>query len=211
MEEGKSVKSYDLSVGYSKSSVSESEVSAVRSTDDLVARGNWDKPIEFILTCLNYAVGLGNVWRFPHLAFRNGGGAFLIPYLLMVFIIGLPIFFAELFVGQYSGLGPIKAYGFIAPLFKGECVASLSASLIKSNQSDRKSHRKLINSCFCFQPTSGLGYCTLLVITFVSIYYMVIIAWVLFYLWTSFFPSLAWGSCDNDWNSKSASKSLLLS
>lgn len=37
----------------------------------------------------------------------------------MVFIIGLPIFFAELFVGQYSGLGPIKAYSFLAPLFKG--------------------------------------------------------------------------------------------
>lgn len=61
----------------------------------------------------------GNVWRFPHLAFRNGGGAFLIPYLLMVFVIGIPIFFAELFVGQYSGLGPIKAYKFLSPLFKG--------------------------------------------------------------------------------------------
>lgn len=44
----------------------------------------------------------------------------MIPYLIMVFIIGLPIFFAELFVGQYSGLGPIKAYSFMAPLFKGK-------------------------------------------------------------------------------------------
>jgi SNF family Na+-dependent transporter len=62
---------------------------------------------------------LGNVWRFPHLAFRNGGGAFLVPYLLMVFVIGLPIFFAELVIGQYSGLGPIKAYSFLSPIFKG--------------------------------------------------------------------------------------------
>lgn len=42
------------------------------------------------------------------------------PYLLMVFIIGLPIFFAELFVGQYSGLGPIKAYHHLAPFFQGK-------------------------------------------------------------------------------------------
>jgi SNF family Na+-dependent transporter len=51
---------------------------------------------------------------------RNGGGAFLLPYLLSAIFIGLPIFFAELIVGQYSGMGPIKAYSFLAPLFKGE-------------------------------------------------------------------------------------------
>lgn len=202
------MKSYDLPGSFRKSSISESGNSGVASTENLVERGNWDRPIEFILTCLNYAVGLGNVWRFPHLAFRNGGGAFLIPYLLMVFIIGLPIFFAELFVGQYSGLGPIKAYGFIAPLFKGEGIGTLFFHYVlsKSNGLGDKYQRKHTNSCFFFQLTSGLGYCTLLVITFVSIYYMVIIAWVLYYLWTSFFPSLQWGTCGNEWNSDCKSK-----
>lgn len=114
-----SVKSYDLPEVARKASISNSSSYPTSSTDELIERGNWSRPIEFILSCLNYAVGLGNVWRFPHLAFRNGGGAFLVPYLLMVFIIGIPIFFAELFVGQYSGLGPIKAYSFIAPLFTG--------------------------------------------------------------------------------------------
>lgn len=118
--EAKFAKSYDFDHAFDKASVSESGSSTTASTAKLVDRGNWSRPIEFILSCLNYAVGLGNVWRFPHLAFRNGGGAFLIPYLIMVFVIGLPIFFAELFVGQYSGVGPIKAYGFLAPLFKGK-------------------------------------------------------------------------------------------
>lgn len=47
-------------------------------------------------------------------------GAFLVPYILMVLVIGLPIFFAELFVGQYSGLGPIRAYEYLAPIFHGK-------------------------------------------------------------------------------------------
>lgn len=86
-------------------------------------------PIEFVLSCMNYALGLGNVWRFPYLCFRNGGGAFLVPYFLMVFIVGLPLFFAELIIGQYSGLGPIKAFSFIAPLFKGRHRATSYLSL----------------------------------------------------------------------------------
>jgi solute carrier family 6 amino acid transporter-like protein 5/7/9/14 len=53
------------------------------------------------------------------LSFRNGGGAFLIPYFLAAIFIGLPIFFVELIIGQYSGLGPIKAFSFLAPFFKG--------------------------------------------------------------------------------------------
>lgn len=47
-------------------------------------------------------------------------GAFLIPFVLMVLIIALPIFFSELYVGQYSGIGPVKAYARLAPFFQGE-------------------------------------------------------------------------------------------
>lgn len=95
-------KSYDMQ-NFRTEKFSESEVS--ESTVALIERGNWGSPIEFVLSCLNYAVGLGNVWRFPHLAYRNGGGAFLVVSFLMVFVIGLPLFFAELFIGQYLGLG----------------------------------------------------------------------------------------------------------
>ncbi|KAG6453582.1 sodium- and chloride-dependent glycine transporter 1 [Manduca sexta] len=130
------------------------------------ARASWGRPIEFILACLGYAVGLGNVWRFPYLAYRNGGGAFLIPFFLMLVLIGLPLFFLELYVGQFTGVGPLQAFSAISPFF------------------------------------SGLGYCTLVVISIISIYYMIIVTWTLFYTIVSITGNLAWGSCENEFNSQ---------
>ncbi|GAB0092575.1 Transporter [Sergentomyia squamirostris] len=146
--------------------------SATEDPGGELKRGNWGRPLEFILACVGYAVGLGNVWRFPHLVFRNGGGAFLIPFILMVIIIGLPIFFAELYIGQYSGLGPNKAYGRMAPFFE------------------------------------GLGCCTTIVIGYVTIYYMVIVSWILFYLFASFTSDLSWGHCNHDYNTHKCFSSL---
>jgi len=83
------------------------------------ARGKWSNQFEFFLSCLAYAVGIGNVWRFPYKCYKNGGGVFLIPYLTMLFLAALPIFYLELALGQFSQLGPNKVFGKIAPLFRG--------------------------------------------------------------------------------------------
>lgn len=56
---------------------------------------------------------------------------------------------------------------------------------------------------FIYVVPTGLGFCTLVVITFVTIYYMVVISWILFYFFASFFPKLLWGYCDNSFNSNS--------
>lgn len=67
------------------------------------------------------------------LRFTSRSGAFLVPYFLMVLVIGLPVFFAELFVGQYSGLGPIKAYAQLAPIFQGKLSSDIRHMNIMSH------------------------------------------------------------------------------
>ncbi|XP_063876130.1 sodium- and chloride-dependent glycine transporter 1-like isoform X2 [Scylla paramamosain] len=82
-------------------------------------RENWKNPLQFIFYCLGYAVGFGNVWRFPYLCYKNGGAAFLIPYLTMLFLAGIPVFFMELSIGQYISLGPAVLFPKLAPIFSG--------------------------------------------------------------------------------------------
>ncbi|CAB4060616.1 unnamed protein product [Lepeophtheirus salmonis] len=82
-------------------------------------REEWGNHCEFVLTSLGLAVGLGNIWRFPFVCFENGGGPFLIPYFVMLVLIGLPTFFLEQSIGQYGRVGANKLFGRMAPIFKG--------------------------------------------------------------------------------------------
>ncbi|CAG5123119.1 unnamed protein product [Candidula unifasciata] len=130
---------------------------------DSHAREGWGGKLDFILTCIGYAVGLGNIWRFPYLCYKSGGGAFLIPYTLFLLLCGLPLFFLEVTYGQFSSLSPIAIWK-VAPLFKGVGVGMLVCSAI------------------------------------VCIYYNVIVAWTIYYLFLSFRMVLPWSHCNNEWN-----------
>jgi hypothetical protein len=66
----------------------------------------------------DYIVGLGAVWRFPYYCFKNGGGAFLIPFAIFMVLIGLPLMYLELAVGQFTSRGPVLSW-VMTPLFKG--------------------------------------------------------------------------------------------
>ncbi|MFH1378275.1 MAG: sodium-dependent transporter [Planctomycetota bacterium] len=74
------------------------------------ARPVWSGRVTFILAAVGSAIGLGNVWRFPYVAYKNGGGAFLIPYLFALFAIGIPLLIMELGMGQMTQSGAITAW-----------------------------------------------------------------------------------------------------
>ncbi|XP_037028827.1 sodium-dependent neutral amino acid transporter B(0)AT3 isoform X1 [Bradysia coprophila] len=93
-------------------------------------RENWDSKLTFLLATIGYAVGLGNVWRFPYLAQKNGGGAFLVPYFLMLCIQGIPIFFLELAIGQRLRKGAVGVWQEISPYLGGIGISSAVVSYI---------------------------------------------------------------------------------
>ncbi|KAH8299539.1 hypothetical protein KR044_002512, partial [Drosophila immigrans] len=127
-------------------------------------RGNWTGRFDFLLSLLGYSVGLGNVWRFPYLCYNNGGGAFLIPFTIMLIIAGLPLMFMELSFGQYAALGPVAIYRRFCPLFR------------------------------------GLGTGMVIVSAIVMLYYNLIIAWTIFYMFASFRTQLPWQNCEPEWS-----------
>ncbi|MGB3684087.1 MAG: sodium-dependent transporter [Rubrobacteraceae bacterium] len=71
-------------------------------------RGQWNSKLGFILAAIGSAVGLGNIWRYPYVAYENGGGAFLLPYFIALFTAGIPILIMEWSLGnKYRGAGPL--------------------------------------------------------------------------------------------------------
>ncbi|KAM7283289.1 sodium-dependent dopamine transporter [Ixodes scapularis] len=90
-------------------------------------RPTWKNKADFLLSIIGFAVDLANVWRFPYLCYRNGGGVFLIPYLLMLVFGALPLFYMELVLGQYNRQGPISVWK-LCPLFKGVGYCSVLVS-----------------------------------------------------------------------------------
>lgn len=82
-----------------------------KSTDRAVHHnGNFSSTVGFIVACVGSAVGLGNIWMFPYRVGQYGGAAFLIPYLLFVFIFGWVGLSAEFAIGRLSGTGTIGSY-----------------------------------------------------------------------------------------------------
>uniref|UniRef100_A0A0P4W0H7 Transporter n=1 Tax=Scylla olivacea TaxID=85551 RepID=A0A0P4W0H7_SCYOL len=126
-------------------------------------REQWNNKLDFLLSVIGFCVGLGNVWRFPYLCYKNGGGAFLIPYCVCALLGGMPMFFLEVGIGQFMSEGGISVWK-MCPLFQ------------------------------------GIGYAAIVVCNWLNVYYIVIIAWALYYFVLSFQAELPWSSCGNWWN-----------
>ncbi|XP_048511532.1 uncharacterized protein LOC105683962 isoform X2 [Athalia rosae] len=96
----------------------EIEEPEVKVPDGNASRAQWGRDLEFLFSCIAFSVGLGNVWRFPYTAYENGGGAFLIPYLVVLFVIGKPFYYMEMILGQFSSKSCVGVWS-VSPGFKG--------------------------------------------------------------------------------------------
>merc|ERR1711963_960110 len=83
------------------------------------SRGHWKHPLDFLFSCISVSVGLGNIWRFPYLCYKNGGGVFLIIYFISMLFCGIPVFLLEVSIGQYLGAGGMTTISQICPILKG--------------------------------------------------------------------------------------------
>ncbi|XP_030640666.1 solute carrier family 6 member 6a [Chanos chanos] len=127
-------------------------------------REKWASKLDFLLSVAGGFVGLGNVWRFPYLCYKNGGGAFLIPYFIFLFGGGLPVFFLEVALGQFTSEGGITCWEKLCPIF------------------------------------TGIGYASIVIVSLLNVYYIVILAWGLYYLLQCFQRELPWARCRHSWN-----------
>ncbi|XP_061738628.1 sodium-dependent neutral amino acid transporter B(0)AT3-like [Nerophis ophidion] len=92
----------------------------------------WDNKYQYLLTTIGFAVGLGNIWRFPYLCQIYGGGAFLIPYVLALVLEGIPLLYLEMAVGQRMRKGSIGVWTSISPLLAGVGISSMLVSFLVS-------------------------------------------------------------------------------
>ncbi|XP_004621422.1 inactive sodium-dependent neutral amino acid transporter B(0)AT3 [Sorex araneus] len=100
--------------------------------DTGVARPKWDNKLQYLLSCVGFAVGLGNIWRFPYLCQAHGGGAFLIPYFIALVFEGIPLFHIELAIGQRLRRGSISVWKTISPYLGGVGLGCFCVSFLVS-------------------------------------------------------------------------------
>ncbi|RXM35525.1 Sodium-dependent neutral amino acid transporter B(0)AT1 [Acipenser ruthenus] len=82
-------------------------------------RPKWDNKTQYMLTCVGFCVGLGNVWRFPYLCQKYGGGAFMIPFLILLVVQGIPLLHMEFAIGQRLRKGSVGVWNGIHPYLGG--------------------------------------------------------------------------------------------
>lgn len=73
-------------------------------------REHWASSIGFVLAAAGSAVGLGNIWKFPYEVGVNGGGAFILIFLVCVVLLGFPLMLCELLIGRATQKSPIGAF-----------------------------------------------------------------------------------------------------
>ncbi|XP_053504363.1 sodium- and chloride-dependent GABA transporter 2-like isoform X2 [Ictalurus furcatus] len=170
------------------------------TAEDLSERGQWSNKVEFLLTVTGNMVGLGNLWRFPYLCFKNGGGKDLMEDKVIALNTSKQICFIELSPVKIVRIFFLCVGAFLIPyiLFAVTCGVPLFVLDICIGQYTKQS---AATSWGRLCPLAeGLGHGGYIFALYTCISYNIVLAWALFYLIASFSSLLPWIGCGNLWN-----------
>ena len=159
---------------------------------DGVKHEHWGSSFGFIMAAVGSAIGLGNIWRFPYITGMNGGGAFVLVYLVCIALVGLPVMLAELAIGRASQGDPIKAFKHFAvrsprmPKVACGFGLGLAASLSVSGNYGMAVLLVLLSILVYHYGWSAAGFSCTLVAGLILSYYAMIGGWIFLYAWKSF-------------------------
>jgi len=163
---------------------------------EIEKRETWGSKIGFICAVAGSAVGLANIWRFPHLVGQNGGAAFILLYLIALFIIGFPVFIAELLIGRTTAYNPSAAFaklgkskywglagkltivtGFIVSAFYSAVAGWILGYLVEALRGNISSFESTEQSVVHYQslmshPLWGLGFHFLFISSCIAVLYL---------------------------------------
>ena len=169
-----------------------------------MARENWTSSIGFILASAGSAIGLGNIWKFPYVAGENGGGTFVLMYVLCVLVIGLPVMCSEMLIGRQMRRNVINAMGKMEQMGDQKWVryvlsllmVGLAAAFVSMEAWGLVIASLLGVWWFAKRGFSALGWiCTAVALVILS-YYAVVGGWIVQYVWLSATNALNAGAAD---------------
>lgn len=128
-------------------------------------RGNWGSKLGFILAAAGSAIGLGNLWKFPYITGKHGGGAFVTVYLICILLVGIPIMIAEIYIGKKTQKNPIGAFTELETESKGIIHYHKNGKILK--------------------PFNLIGWMGFIAGFLILSFYSVVIGWVFHFLYLS--------------------------
>ena len=167
---------------------------------ELKEREKWSGSADFLLSCIGYAIGLGNVWRFPYLCYQYGGGESIIPnrFLRSARFV-LQGHFSSRTMSRWSVV-EFRCF-FSKSLLDNTPVSAVWAS----GRSVPSSKVLFLVDSVLFQRNFiclGVGYAAAIIAFWLNCYYIVVLAWALYYVYNSVLSTsiLPWSTCNNWWN-----------
>ncbi len=163
-----------------------------------MARENWTSSFGFILASAGSAIGLGNIWKFPYVAGENGGGTFVLVYVLCVLFVGLPVMCAEMVIGRHTHRNVINAMGKVEALSPRSPVRYVLSALALALAGVLFTMKAWVLGvvaiggavAFARKGFAALGWvCTAVALAILS-YYAVVGGWIVDYIWRAVSGSL---------------------